>query len=81
MKSAEEYLKEQYSDINSWKVYPPSERLVAQWLESYADLQLKKEIRDIRFKVKDMILTIHSNGVDMKIITKQLDEIFPNKKI
>jgi len=74
--TAKEYFKKYCSTLPE-KV---SHNFVIEFAQDFHESESKKEIRDIRFKVKSMILTIHSHGVDMRIITKQLDEIFPNKK-
>ena len=45
--TAEKYLRDEYSDVNNWKYYPPSERQVAELMQSYADHQLKAKMPTI----------------------------------
>ena len=37
--NAEQFITEKY-ESNNWGLYPPSRRLVAEWLKEYADQQL-----------------------------------------
>ena len=37
--NAEQFIKEKYEN-NNWGLYPPSRRLVTEWLQEYADQQL-----------------------------------------
>ena len=37
--NAEQFITEKY-ESNNWGLYPPSRRLVTQWLQEYADQQL-----------------------------------------
>lgn len=38
--NAERFLNEKYED-NNWRLYPPSRRLVIEWLQEYASHKLK----------------------------------------
>jgi len=37
--NAEQFITEKYKN-NNWGLYPPSRRLVTEWLQEYADQQL-----------------------------------------
>ena len=37
--NAEQFITEKY-ESNNWGLYPPSRRLVTEWLKEYADQQL-----------------------------------------
>jgi hypothetical protein len=37
--NAEQFITEKY-ESNNWGLYPPSRRLVTEWLQEYADQQL-----------------------------------------
>lgn len=78
-KEAEEYLKENYSKLNDWRVYPPSESMVIKLMESYHQHRLEKDMPSELLKQRDELLglveVVHGSFGGGNIITFSENDI------
>jgi len=56
---AEEFLKENYSNDNNWKHYPPGENKVTSIMEQYANQRVIEELEEIKIRLSKKSFSEH----------------------
>ena len=64
---AEEFVKDNYSNVNSWKNYPPCEAKVVEMMEQYANQRLVEKEDEMSFLAEMYGLYAHEQGVWGKV--------------